>query len=173
MVAERESRRRPAQSILLGMRTFTLTTPLDAPAEAVWGAIFGNGQAFRLVTRGLLRFPASSAWDRPLQRGDVLAGLLWLGGVLPGWRHTIVVDTVDHDHRTLVTEEHGGPLRRWRHTITVEADHATRCHYTDRLDIDAGRLTGAVTAAAVVFYRVRQRRWRRLAPALGAARTVA
>jgi hypothetical protein len=65
-------------------------------------------------------------------------------------------------------DEAGGFIRSWRHDIEVEPVDAQRCRYEDRIDIDAGRMTAAVTAFARVFYRIRQRRWRQLAPLLAA-----
>jgi hypothetical protein len=61
------------------------------------------------------------------------------------------------------TEEGGGPIRLWEHRISVEPLGEVRCRYTDDLVIDAGGLTPAVMAFANLFYRHRQRRWRRLA----------
>ncbi len=56
----------------------------------------------------------------------------------------------------------------WNHDIVVEPVDERTCRYTDRIVIDAGPLTLAVVGFAHLFYRHRQRRWRRLAPVLGA-----
>lgn len=142
------------------MRHITVTTELDAPAGVVWTALSTDGQAFEYVTRGLVRYPAIRAWRDGLAVGDRLEGRLWLGGVVPAWRHTLTVVQVDTAGRRLVTEEHGGVLRRWRHTIDVVPLGAARCRYRDHVEIDAGRLTTVVAGVAAVFYRIRQRRWR-------------
>ncbi|HXV93476.1 MAG TPA: hypothetical protein VD813_09275 [Pseudonocardia sp.] len=85
---------------------------------------------------------------------------------MPFSRHTIEVAEVDEGGRRLVTEERGGLLRRWRHTIEVRPAGAGTCRYSDTVEIDAGPLTPVVAAVARVFYRLRQRRWRALAPFL-------
>jgi hypothetical protein len=84
--------------------------------------------------------------------------------VVPAYRHTIEVVAVDEEERTIRTHEHGGVLRRWDHVLHTEplgGDEA-RCHYSDTVTIDAGRLTAVVAALAVGIYRYRQRRWHRL-----------
>lgn len=151
------------------MRTVTVSTQLPAPAEAVWSAATRNSDAFRYITRGLIRFPAARAWDRPLAVGDRLHGWLFLFGVVPLSRHTITVAEIDQDQRRLVTDERGGILRSWRHTITADPVDAGTCRYRDQIDIDAGPLTLAVAACAHLFYRVRQRRWHIIARFLSVA----
>lgn len=94
---------------------------------------------------------------------------LFLIGVLPLWRHHLTVAEVDHARRTLRSEESGGPVSNWRHRITVRPLGGDRCRYTDEIDIDAGMLTAPVRAFAQLLSRVRQQRWRRLAPVLAGA----
>lgn len=67
---------------------------------------------------------------------------------------------------TLRSQERSGLIRRWNHDIVVVADGASRCVYRDRVDIDAGPLTAVVAGYARWFYRLRQSRWRALAPEL-------
>lgn len=145
-----------------------VSTRLDAPADAVWNAVRTPG-AFRLVTRGLLRMPAIRHRVEPWRPGETVSGWIWLLGVIPFSRHTIHVARIDHASRTASTEEHGGLLRRWNHDIEVTPIDDHSCHYRDRIDIDAGVLTPVVAAWAGVFYRIRQRRWRELAPVLTTA----
>lgn len=56
---------------------------------------------------------------------------------------------------------YGSVISKWDHKITLQP--AGDCViYTDRIDIAAGILTPAVWAFAWLFYRHRQRRWKRL-----------
>ena len=146
-------------------RTLTRTTDLDAPAQLVWDAVCSPA-AFRTVARGLLRYPPvvgrTDAWE-PDER---VSGRLWLFGVLPLHRHHIRLARIDHDQMTLTSDEHGGLVRSWGHDIVVEPLDERRCRYTDRVTIDAGWATLPVTCFARLLYRVRQARWRRLAPTL-------
>jgi hypothetical protein len=69
---------------------------------------------------------------------------------------------LDEATRTMRSREHGGMLKEWNHTLHVEPVNGQRCRYSDTIEIDAGAMTGIVAAVATVFYRYRQRRWRRL-----------
>lgn len=150
------------------MRTTQLSTTLDAPADVVWAAVT-TPAAFRLVTRGLVDWrPARGRHDR-WREGEEGDGWLLLAGVVPLSRHRLRVERLDHEARLLRSDEGGGLLRSWRHDIVVEPLDDGTCRYTDRIDIDAGRLTPVVWAFAEGFYRVRQRRWRELARVLDAA----
>lgn len=139
---------------------------LDAGAGPVWDAV-RTPQAFRTVTRGVVRFPAIARRDAEWVEGEEVVGWTWLFGVVPFNRHHLTVARIDHDRMTLASDEHGGIIRSWRHDIVVEADGAHACRYTDRVEIDAGPMTLPVAAYAWWFYRVRQRRWVRLARRLG------
>lgn len=91
---------------------------------------------------------------------------LRLLGVLPLWRHTVRVAHADPENLVAVTEEHGGPVRMWRHRLTAVPLGPDRCRYTDEVEIDAGRLTGASRVVARLLYRYRHRRWAALARVL-------
>lgn len=150
------------------MSTVTVTTLLDAPPQAVWRAV-RTPAAFRFVTRGLVDLAGVDAQGAAWDEGDTVAGRLRVLGV-PFSRHRITIESIDRDHRRLQSDEAGGPIRSWRHLVSVEATDGDdgRCRYTDTIEIRAGVLTPAIAAFAQVFYRLRQRRWRRLAPALAA-----
>lgn len=147
------------------MRTVTVTTVLAAPADVVWSAVT-TPHAFVHVANGMLRFPAAERVDRPWRVGDELRGWTLLFGVLPFSIHRLTIVSIDHHGRTLVSHEGGGIIRSWRHELSTKPLDEHRCEYTDRIEIDAGPMTAMVAAFAAVFYRHRQRRWRRLAPML-------
>ena len=150
------------------MRTISISTELDAPADVVWRAV-KTPQAFVHVAKGMLRYPAAERVDRPWQMGDQLDGWTFLFGVVPFSVHHLAVASIDDQRRVLVSHEHGGLVRTWHHTLVVTAVDDASCRYEDRIAIDAGLLTPVVVLYASIFYRHRQRRWRRLARLLAAA----
>ncbi|MEM7339015.1 MAG: hypothetical protein AAF467_10235 [Actinomycetota bacterium] len=150
------------------MRTITITTELEAPPEAVWGAAL-TPQMFIHITRGVIRYPAAEAHPGPWAAGDRIKGWMFVLGVVPASIHELAIDSIDHGSRTLITEEHGGILRRWRHRITVETLDDGRSHYCDEIEFEAGALDPVVAVVARAFYRLRQRRWHRFAPVLRAS----
>jgi hypothetical protein len=57
---------------------------------------------------------------------------------------------------------HGDLPRKWDHRITLVPQPGGGTLYTDRVEVGAGVLTPFVWLFAGMFYRHRQRRWRRL-----------
>lgn len=150
-----------------GMRTVSVATTLQAPADIVWPAA-QTPHAFVHVAAGMLHFPAAERIDRPWRTGDEVHGWILLFGVVPFSKHYLAVESIDDERRVIVSDERGGLIRTWRHEITVTPIDPERCHYEDRIQIDAGLLTGVIAAYAHIFYRHRQRRWRTLASLLAA-----
>lgn len=96
------------------------------------------------------------------QVGNYCVGLR-LFGLIPLAQQAIVI-SIPHagaDSAELRDNGYGSFIARWDHRILMRRDGAG-VHYTDRVDIDAGVLTPLVWAFASVFYRHRQRRWKKL-----------
>ncbi len=149
------------------MRVVTVTTEFEAPAEVVWPAL-RTPHAFVHVASGMLRYPAAERCDRPWAVGDQLHGWTFLFGLLPFSKHRLTIESIDDEERRIVSDESGGLVRRWHHEIELTRIDDARSAYLDRIEIDAGVMTWLVAAFAHVFYRHRQRRWRRLARLLAA-----
>ena len=147
------------------MATIERSTPLEAPADAVWAAV-KTPSAFRAVTRRLLAMPAIADRKDEWREGETVVGWVFLFGFLPFSRHHLHIALIDEATRTLSSREFGGVITRWNHDIEVTPIDPTSCRYRDRIEIEAGILTPAVATYAQWFYRTRQRRWRALARGL-------
>jgi hypothetical protein len=131
----------------------------------VWEAV-KQVDTLRYVTRGLLGFRSLGPIPQALAPGDVLRVRLVFFHVIPAWTHEIRILAADDEAQRIETTEHGGAVRKWNHVITVEPAREDRTRYTDTIEIEAGPVTPIVWAYANLFYRYRQRRWRRLAQTL-------
>ena len=143
-------------------RRITLTTPLPISADRAWWAV-QQPALFLHVSAPLARFPQLAGRLDPWEAGETAETWVLVLGVIPAYRHRLTIAKVDEDARTVRTEEGGGPLRQWEHRISIDELDEGHCRYTDDLIIDAGRWTGTVVPAVRLFFRHRQRRWRRLA----------
>ena len=139
-----------------------IETDLPASAEEVWSAL-RRRDTFPAITRGMLSFRGSETWPEVFREGKALETRLRFFHVIPGWKHTLRVVRVDRETLTLASEESGDIVKTWSHRIWLEPKEDIRCRYTDEIDIDAGLFTPLIWAWAHVFYRYRQRGWRRLA----------
>lgn len=141
------------------------STPLEAPAEAVWAAV-KTPAAFRTVTRRLLALPVIRGRQDQWRSGETVVGWVFLFGFLPFSRHHLHIASIDDATRTLRSREFGGLITIWNHDIEVVPIDATTCRYLDRIEIDAGIVTPLIVLYAKWFYWMRQRRWRAFAKGL-------
>jgi hypothetical protein len=147
------------------MMIATIRTRLPISAVHAWRVLL-KCKTFLHITRGLLGFTGSDKWPAEFHEGALIETRLLFFGLLPAWRHRLLVVSVDHERRELLSRESGGPVRGWTHRIAIEPDGENTCRYTDEISIEAGVLTPLVWAYAHLFYRYRQMRWRALAAGL-------
>jgi ligand-binding SRPBCC domain-containing protein len=140
-------------------------TELAASPERVWETV-QKVDTLRYVTRGLLGFRPLTPVHDGLGEGEVIRIRLLFFHVLPAWTHEIRIVRVDDEARRIETDEHGGAVKTWNHRISVDPHGGGHTYYTDRIEIGAGPLTPLIWGYAQLFYRYRQRRWRRLARAI-------
>jgi hypothetical protein len=131
----------------------------------VWQALIKR-DTFLHVTRGWLGFRGADQWPEVFREGLEIETRLVFFHLIPGWRHRLRIVRVDKRRLELASEEAGGIVRRWNHRIRLARDTEQSCRYTDEIEVQAGMLTPFVWAYAHLFYRYRQRRWRRLARSL-------
>ncbi len=140
-----------------------IQTVISVPAENMWGEL-QKVSSLRHVAAPLLQFSARN--DKPLPEkwavGEEYRLRISLFGLIPLGRHTIAIDDIRLDAWTIVSREHGRLARVWNHLIKIEPIDESRIRYTDEIEIQAGILTGLIWIFAHVFYRHRQRRWKKL-----------
>lgn len=141
------------------MRCF-VQTRLEAPAEAVWGAVKKPRTLF-YVTRGFLGFSGSDHFPLEWEPGQKVETRLWFFHILPGWKHILTVAEVNDREKLIRSHEYGG-FYTWDHTIRVMRN-SSGCIYSDEIEVHAGFLTFFIWIFANLFYRHRQMRWRILA----------
>ena len=142
-----------------------VSTLLETTADLAWRTAKRTATLLH-VARGLLGFRGVGPIPPEWVPGDRVRTRLIFFHVVPAWEHELRIVGVEEDWHEIHFNEHGGPVQSWRHRIAVEPVDATRCRYTDEIDIRAGVLTPMVWLFAQVFYRYRQMRWRHLARSL-------
>lgn len=144
------------------MRRVEVSSHLDASPDTVWSAL-QRPDTLRYVSAPLIRFVPV---DPPVlpelwAEGEYGVGM-WFLGIVPIGSQTIRISWPDPVGQSRFIRDNGrGRLAsRWDHPISVvpEGD-GTR--YTDRIEVEAGWLTGPVAGFARIFYAHRQRRLNR------------
>lgn len=142
---------------------------LECPVADAWEAV-QNIDLLKYVSAPLVVFipldPPSFArqWD-----GKPYLVKMRLFGLIPMGKQKIVPSIEMEDSTPGSAEYHlrdngsGSLAKRWDHMIVMKERPDGRTDYLDRVVVEAGVLTPSVWAFASVFYRHRQRRWRKLA----------
>jgi len=150
------------------MAKLVVASVIDLPVERVWQAIRSR-RLLDHVAAPLLSFVPERPDLPPLwQEGEVVPVGMRLFGVLPLGRQTIRISFPPPDpavagERRMHDDGDGTMARRWNHLIVVAPLGPERTAYRDEVEIEAGMMTPFVWLFAQLFFRHRQRRWRRLA----------
>lgn len=145
------------------MSRIEISTVLNAPPERI-AAEVRTSKLLKYVARGMLAFRPIDppAFPDVWTEGHYKAAMLWKGFLPIGWQ-IIGIEILDEGPKVWRIRDNGrgALIKTWDHVIELRAD-GDGTHYTDRLDLDAGLLTPFVHVFASLFYRHRQKRWRRL-----------
>ncbi len=144
------------------MRAF-IQSRLECEADLAWSLV----QTSKLLQEVMaplviLRPRKGETFAERWPAGRTVMCRCFLFGVIPLGTRSLHFERIDSEAREIQTRESDPLVRRWDHLIriTPTPDHA--CRYSDEIEIDAGWRTFFVWWFANVFYRHRQRRWRKL-----------
>jgi hypothetical protein len=153
-----------------------LSTTIALPAETVWEEV-QTAALLMHIAWPLVRFaPVGSEPLDSFTPGGRYQARLWLFGFLPFGTQWMVISVHEPDSgnwpKRLRDNGHSLIIRTWDHWITITPNPDGTTCYRDEVDVSAGILTPGVWAFAQLFYRHRQRRWRKLAASLHARRLI-
>ena len=137
---------------------------LPIPPALAWEQV-QSPQLLQHLAAPLLTFhPRDGKFPQKWEPGEYRAGLR-LYGLLPVGEQVIGIeypaDGAPTGGYVLRDNGRGGLVTRWDHLMLIAPEQGgTR--YTDRVEIEAGKVTGLAAAFARHFYRHRQRRWKQL-----------
>lgn len=140
-----------------------ISTTLNATEDEMWERL-QKVSSLMYVASPILTFkpanesPLSEKWET--KRMYKLK--LFLFGLIPLGAHNIELVEINRTKNRIVSKEHGKLAREWNHIIWFQKIDGNKLHYTDEIEIKAGLITVVVWLFAHVFYRHRQRRWKRL-----------
>ena len=83
-------------------------------------------------------------------------------GIIPLGNHFIRLVELNKEEKRIISNEHGKLTKVWNHIINFDAIDDQTINYTDEIEIKAGILTLPIWLFAHVFYRHRQRKWKKL-----------
>ncbi|MBI5589142.1 MAG: hypothetical protein HY881_01535 [Deltaproteobacteria bacterium] len=140
------------------------TSEFAIDAEIAWQEVL-KPRLLDFVAYPMLRFEYLDPATRPAiwNPGNYLVDMRVLG-LIPFGTQVIGIEIPDDTGavRQLRDNGHSRLIRTWDHRVMVEPLGYGRCRYTDEIHVQAGLLTPFIWMFAWIFYRHRQRRWKKL-----------
>jgi hypothetical protein len=153
------------------------STHIALKPETVWAEV-QTARLLQHIAWPLVHFIPldDAAFDR-FQPGGRYKVKLRLCGMIPFGTQWIVTSLHEAEGsewpKRLRDNGHSALIPKWDHWITVTPDPNGGTRYSDEVEVSAGALTPLIWAFAQIFYRHRQRRWRKLAESLASRRVIA
>ena len=73
----------------------------------------------------------------------------------------VISEFLSNNEWKILSHESGSLAKKWHHTILVKKIDNQKVKYTDIVEIESGILTVFIWCFAMLFYRYRQRNWKR------------
>lgn len=139
-----------------------VSTFLDASPSTVWNTVKTKELLHHVISPMGKFSPLDGETRGALIPGTAYDGRSFMFSVIPVGTRTILIESVDDRTRTMQSREHGEiGLKKWDHLIAVRPER-DGSRYSDTIEINAGVLTPLYWLYAALFYRHRQRKWRKL-----------
>ncbi len=145
-------------------KTIIVSSEFPAGAEVIWNRLLDIGTLQHIANpmmtfKPILQKSDEGAWTE----GGAYVFKIRLFGLIPiGGCHTIAVKGIVRKHYVLQTHEYNRTVTVWDHRIALKPMSNGNTHYSDIVEIYAGWLTPVVAVWSKVFYRHRQKKWKKL-----------
>ena len=145
------------------MRVF-VESLLPCSADQAWAAVQTSALLVEVAAPVVaIRPVAGETFPEKWPVGQTLRFRSYLFGFIPVGTRTLHFERIDQSAREIQSRESDSLISRWDHLIRVRPTADGRYRYSDEVEIEAGWRTLFVWLFAMMFYRHRQRRWRRVA----------
>lgn len=140
-----------------------ISTILDTTPDKLWSKI-KHPDSLIYVCKPILYFAPKNdtKLDKDWEVNKEYNLNLYLFKYIPCGSHKLLIKSINTTANEIVSQESGLLAKTWNHTIKFHAINAKQVQYTDTLEIKSGILTIFVWIFAQIFYRHRQRKWKRL-----------
>lgn len=108
--------------------------------------------------RGIVDITNGESW----KEGSTHHLPMYYLNLVPAGAQKVTIVMVDRDEHRIETNESGGVAKVWCHTMRLTSMEDGKVEYKDELCIEAGWKTPLLWLFVQLFYRHRQRRWRKM-----------
>ncbi|MFV0414492.1 MAG: hypothetical protein ACK5L3_14740 [Oscillospiraceae bacterium] len=142
-------------------KTLRVSSVFPAAVDDIWNKI-QRLETLQYIAAPYATFTPQDKGMLLWQKGHRADFQLKLFGLFPMGIHSIAVVQFDRDTLSIYTNERNRSVPVWNHRILIEPTGAAACRYTDEVEIMAGWKTIFVFWWSGLFYRHRQKKWKKL-----------
>ncbi len=143
-------------------RTISVSSILPAAADRIW-SLLTRVETLQYIAAPYATFtPVGRSKALIFKEGETTQFRLYLFGFVPLGIHTIYMRRFDRAAYSVDTEESSKGIPVWNHSISLVPREKGTVYYTDEVTIGAGFMTGIVCLWGRLFFRHRQRKWKKL-----------
>lgn len=142
-------------------KTIRISSIFPASTDEIWGKL-QQVETLKYIAAPYAKFESQNKGELIWKEGDTLQYDLKLFGVFSLGMHTIHVVQFDKKSLVVFTNESNKFVPTWSHRIIVERETDTSSKYTDEIEINAGWETVFVLLWGILFYKHRQKKWKKL-----------
>lgn len=152
------------QGRIVKANKLTVRSEINITLDQAWEYV-QSPRLLEYVAKGIIRFkPLDDRFPDRWQEGQTYRARMRIFGFIPlGGPHHFFIQDIDHESRMISSKEWDKAAKIWNHEVRMESIDETTILYEDSIVIFGGIKTGFITAFAKLFYKHRQKRWRRLA----------
>jgi ligand-binding SRPBCC domain-containing protein len=145
----------------LQTRVIRVSSVLPAPLDEIWEKL-QRLDTLKYIASPFVSFEAQNEEKTLWNEGETFFFTLKLFGLFSLGTHTIRIMQFDKTVCSVFTNESNKSVPVWNHLILLEKTGEKATRYTDEVVVCAGWKTILVWGWGVIFYRHRQRKWRKL-----------
>lgn len=140
-----------------------LKTTVRTDIETFWRKLKAP-ESLQFVASPLIHFRGirSITLNEDWKEGEMYFLPMEYFGWIPAGVQAVTMARIDDATHTIVTDESGGVAKKWIHTMILRSTGSGTVEYYDTLKIEAGIKTPFLWLFVQLFYRHRQRRWKKL-----------
>ena len=144
----------------------TICSKLDNSVNKIWDRILNIETlveickpmaAFKIITKENIK-----TWELNIE----YTFKLFIYGFIPFGNHKIILETIDTEKNIIKSKERNNIVKIWNHKITIENYGGKITKYTDEVEIYAGIFTLVIAFWGIIFYKHRQKKWKKIAKEL-------
>ena len=140
----------------------TISSTLNNSAEKIWNKLL-NIETLIEICKPMVTFK-SKLNDKEMkwEINKEYIFKLFIYGFIPFGNHKIILKKLDEENKIILSNEYNKIVKIWNHLIFMENLGENEIKYTDEVEIYAGIFTLFTAIWAKLFYKHRQKKWKRI-----------